>query len=103
MADWLRLAELITARAPELIEGLGFPHRYESVLEAFATATPRDEPPIERELRIESLARLASLDEELSGRAMNESLALTFEVAEAVPDELPISNGFPIERVLRDL
>jgi len=103
MADWLRLAELLTERAPELIDGLGFPHRYETVLEAFASSTPRDEPPIERELRIESLARLASLDEELSGRAMNESLALTFEVAEAVPDELPIANGFPIERVLRDL
>ena len=103
MADWLRLAELLTERAPQLIEGLGFPQRYESVLEAFATNTPRDEPPIERELRIESLARLASLDEQLSARAMNESLALTFEVAEAVPDELPVSNGFPIERVLRDL
>jgi hypothetical protein len=103
MADWLRLAELLTERAPELIEGLGFPQRYEVVLEAFATDTPREEPVLERELRIESLARLASLDEELSGRAMNESLALTFEVAEAVPDELPIANGFPIERVLRDL
>jgi hypothetical protein len=103
MADWLRLAELLTERAPELIEGLGFPERYEDVLEAFATRSPRDEPPIERELRIETLARLASLDEELSGPAMNESLALTFEIVEAVPDELPVSNGFPIERVLRDL
>ena len=37
------------------------------------------------------------------GRALNESLALTFENAEAVPDELPATNGFPIERVLRDL
>ena len=103
MADWLRLAELLTERAPELIEGLGFPHRYEEVLEAFATGTPPDEPVLERELRIESLARLASLDEALSGPALNESLALTFEVAEAVPDELPATNGFPIERVLRDL
>jgi hypothetical protein len=103
MADWLRLAELLTERAPELVEGLGFPHRYEEVLEAFASTTPRDEPPIERELRIESLARLADLDEALSDRALNESLALTFETAEAVPDELPTTNGFPIERVLRDL
>jgi hypothetical protein len=103
MADWLRLAELLSARAPELIEGLGFPHRYEEVLEAFATSTPRDEPPLERELRIESLARLAGLDEQLSGRALNESLALSFENAEQVPDELPASNGFPIQRVLRDL
>ena len=37
MADWLRLAELLTERAPELIEGLGFPQRYEDVLEAFAS------------------------------------------------------------------
>jgi hypothetical protein len=103
MADWLRLAELLTERAPELIEGLGFPQRYEDVLEAFASSTPREEPPIERELRIESLARLAGLDEALSGRAMNESLALTFETAEAIPDTLPVANGFPIERVLSDL
>jgi hypothetical protein len=103
MADWLRLAELLTERTPELIEGLGFPHRYEAVLEAFASSTPRDEPPVERDLRIESLARLAALDEELSGRALNESLALTFEGAAQLPDELPVSNGFPIERVLRDL
>jgi hypothetical protein len=103
MADWLRLAELLSERAPELIEGLGFPQRYEDVLEAFASTTPRDEPPVERELRIESLARLAGLDEALSGRALNESLALTFENAEAIPDELPATNGFPIERVLRDL
>jgi hypothetical protein len=103
MADWLRLAELLSERAPELIEGLGFPHRYEAVLEAFASSTPADEPPVERELRIESLARLARLDDELSGQAMNESLALTFEVAQALPDELPVGNGFPIERILRDL
>jgi hypothetical protein len=103
MADWLRLAELLTERAPELIEGLGFPDRYEDVLEAFAASTPHEEPPIERKLRIESLARLANLDEKLSGPAMNESLALTFEVAQALPDELPVSNGFPVERVLRDL
>jgi hypothetical protein len=103
MADWLRLAELLTERAPELIEGLGFPHRYEAVLEAFTTATPRDEPVLERELRIESLARLAALDETLSGQALNESLALSYEVAEPVPDGLPAGNGFPIERVLRDL
>jgi hypothetical protein len=103
MADWLRLAELLTERTPELIEGLGFPQRYEAVLEAFTTATPRDEPVLERELRIESLARLAALDETLSGQALNESLALTYEVAEPIPDGLPTSNGFPIERVLKDL
>jgi len=104
MADWLRLAELLTERAPELIEGLGFPQRYEAVLEAFATDAPRDEPVLERELRIESLARLAILDEQLAGPALNESLALSFEAAEPVPEMPPSSgNGFPIARVLKDL
>jgi len=104
MADWLRLAELLTARAPELIEGLGFPQRYEAVLEAFATQTPRDEPPAERDLRIESLARLALLDASLAGPAMNECIALGFEAAEPVAEPpLAAGNRFPIERVLSDL
>jgi len=46
---------------------------------------------------------LAALDETLSGQALNESLALTYEVAEPVPEGMPTSDGFPIERVLRDL
>ena len=104
MADWLRLAELLHERAPELLDGLGFPRRYEAVLEAFADATtPRDEPVLERELRIESLARLAALDAALSGQALDESLALTYEACRAGPRRLPDRNGFPVERVLRDL
>ena len=70
MADWLRLAELLTERAPELLDGLGFPERYSDILRAFADSTPPDEPPLERALRIESLERLADLDPELSEQAL---------------------------------
>ena len=72
MADWLRLAELLTERAPELLDGLGFPERYSDILRAFADSSPPDEPPIERELRIESLERLADLDPELSEQAWDQ-------------------------------
>jgi hypothetical protein len=105
MADWLRLAELLTERAPELMKGLGFPERYEHVLEAFATMTPPDEPVLERELRIEALTRVALLDPALTAQAINESLALRFE-SEAPAEhvtEAPAPPGFPVDRVLRDL
>ncbi len=85
MADWLRLAELLRERAPELLEGLGFPDRYHDLLLAFADSTPADEPVLERELRIESLARLAWLDPVCEARAATESIALSFEVAPPAP------------------
>jgi hypothetical protein len=104
MADWLRLAELLGEHDPELLSGLGFPERYGLVLHEFATHTPRDEPILERELRIETLARLAVLDPGLAGQALNESEALSFEtmppMSEATPED---SARFPVERVLRDL
>jgi hypothetical protein len=104
MADWLRLADILDEHDPELLEGLGFPARYAKILVDFATGAPREEPPAERDLRIESLARLAHLDEALAGPALNESLALTYEAAQPVPEMPPAtSNGFPIERVLSDL
>jgi hypothetical protein len=103
MSDWLRLAELLHRHDPELLDGLGFPERYEKILSDFATSAPRSEPPAERDLRIESLARLASLDAALASAAMNESLALSFEASEPVPEAPPLNGGFPIERVLRDL
>jgi hypothetical protein len=103
MADWLRLAELLSERAPELLEGLGFPERYEHVLEAFAHALPREEPPVERELRIESLMRIAALDPALTADAARESLALSLEATDPLPEALPASNGFPVDRVLNDL
>jgi hypothetical protein len=103
MADWLRLAELLARHDPELLKGLGFPHRYGKVLRGFAEGTPREEPVLERELRIESLERIAGLDPVLGEWAMNESLALRYESAEPLPDAPPSTDGFPVERVLRDL
>jgi hypothetical protein len=103
MSDWLRLAELLQRHDPELLDGLGFPDRYAAILADFATSAPVEEPPAERDLRIESLRRLAGLDPELAGAAMNESLALYYEAGEPLPEAPPIIAGFPIARVLRDL
>jgi hypothetical protein len=102
MADWLQLAELLQDHDPELLAGLGFPDRYGDVLQDFATHTPPDEPILERELRIETLARLAALDPVLARQAMNESWALSFEVMPA-PDALAPVSMFPVQRVLSDL
>jgi hypothetical protein len=101
MADWLRLAELLTERAPDLMKGLGFPERYSEILRRFAGDSPSDEPPLERELRIQSLERLSGLDPAVAARAWNESIALAF--TEAPPARAPEANGFPVDRVLRDL
>ena len=104
MADWVRLAELLREHDPELLAVLGFPERYADVLHDFATHTPRDEPMLERELRIETLARLAILDPALAGQAMNESMALSFEAMVPATEAPPTpAAGFPVERVLRDL
>jgi hypothetical protein len=103
MADWLRLAEILSEREPELLRRLGFPARHEAVLEAFATAAPYDEPPIERELRLDALQRLAVLDPALTAPAISEWIALSFEAPPEAGTAMPLSRGFPVERVLRDL
>jgi len=103
MADWLRLAELLRERLPELLDGLGFPERYEEILRAFAESEPPAEPPVERELRIESLERLAELDPEISERAFNRSIELAFEGPPPAPQPPEPAGGFPVERVLEDL
>ena len=103
MADWLRLAELLTERAPELLDGLGFPERYSDILRAFADSSPPDEPPIERELRIESLERLADLDPELSEQAWDKSITLAFGTTTPASPAADNGSGFPVDRVLRDL
>jgi len=103
MADWLRLAELLTERAPELLDGLGFPERYSDTLRAFAASTPPDEPPLERELRIVSLERLADLDPELSAQAWDKSITLAFETTTPASPGDDNGSGFPVDRVLRDL
>ena len=102
MADWLRLAELLTERAPELLDGLGFPERYSDILRAFADSSPGDEPPLERELRIESLERLADLDPEVSEQAWDRSIKLASRPRAREP-AARAGSGFPVDRVLRDL
>ena len=103
MADWLRLAELLTERAPELLDGLGFPERYTGILRVFADSSPPEEPPVERQLRIESLERLADLDPELSEQAWDRSIKLAFETTTPAQPAGANGSGFPVDRVLRDL
>ena len=104
MADWLRLAELLTEHDAGADRGP----------RASRSATRRCWRPsrptrratsrvLERELRIESLARLAALDEALSGRGAERVAGAHLRGGRAVPDGMPTANGFPIERVLRDL
>ena len=104
-ADWLRLAELLHEHDPELLEGLGFPERYERRARGVRRPTRRATSRVlERELRIETLARLAALDDGARpSAALSESLAL--QRIEAV-EPLPTSwcrrpTAFPVERVLR--
>ena len=101
-ADWLRLAELLWRHDADLLERLGFPDRYASVLADFTGDTP-NEPPVERDLRIESLDRLMVIDPDVAGRAMSATGALRLEEAMAVPEAPEPQLGFPVERVLRDL
>jgi hypothetical protein len=103
MSDWLRLAELLHRHDLELLDSLGFPQRYAAILADFATSAPVEEPPAERDMRIESLERLAGLDPELGRAAMNESLALSYEASGPPPQAPPAVGGFPVARVLRDL
>ncbi len=105
MADWLRLAELLTERAPELIEGLGFPQRYETRARGVRDRRPRATSRCSSASCGSSRWRgWRTSTRRWPGAALNESLALTFEATEPVPDGAAgASNGFPIERVLRDL
>ena len=103
-ADWLRLAELLREHDPEMLARLDFPDRYKAVLEAFADDSPLTEPVLERELRIETLYRLATLDPELAGRAMTEVADIALPVLSYQNlDPPPPRREFPVERVLRDL
>jgi len=102
MADWLRLADLLDTHDPVLLRGLGFPHRYADVLRAFTESPATPDPPLERELRIEALDRLAYLDPTLGGAALDRTIALRVAPVESLP-EIPQRTEFPIERVLSDL
>jgi hypothetical protein len=100
-ADWLRLAAVLDRHDRELLHGLGFPARHGALLTGFACEIPPEEPPVERELRIESLTRLAALEPSLGYRAVTEAEALRVETK---PREfVERRSGFPVERVLSDL
>ena len=59
---------------------------------------------LERELRVETLDRLAVLDPELAAPAMSKMAELTPPVIPSEPPEPPPAAGeFPVARVLRDL
>jgi len=99
-ADWLRLAALLRDHDPALLAKLDFPRRYTAVLAEFAHQAPEDEPVLERELRIDTLDRLADLDPVFAARYSpdpSEFMALEFL------DPPPLRSEFPVERVLRDL
>ncbi len=111
-ADWLRLAELLDARDPKLLrETLGFPALHATVLDAFVETSRgvRDEPPVEHELRIEALRRLARLDPSHAKEATGADFELIVQGAEPLeeleePWEPPAPPaGFDVHRVLRDL
>jgi hypothetical protein len=84
----------------KLLRGLGFPKRYAELLTDFTVSSPDHEPPIERDLRIESLGRLAELQPKLSKRARRGATALAVEPPAPL---LAAPRRFPVERVLRDL
>jgi len=107
-ADWLRLADVLAEHDPELLAGLGFPHRYGPVLATFVHDAPPDEPPLEHDLRLQALERVGRLDDARGERAL-ETLE-TLRGADAAPafaptDEplRPPRSRFPVARVLQDL
>jgi hypothetical protein len=99
-ADWVRLAWILHEHDRELLNGLGFPGRYAELLLRFADQRPAEEPPIERDLRFDAQTRLAFMLD-----ALPLPPALVAESPEFAPREpRPVSpDGFPVERVLRDL
>jgi hypothetical protein len=100
-ADWLRLAELLHEHDPGLLEKLDFPERYTSVLAEFAHQRPGDEPVLERELRAETLDRLAELDPRYEAEGLAD-IALEVTSFDSL-NPPPPRTEFPVERVLRDL
>jgi hypothetical protein len=102
-ADWLRLAEVLRDHYPALLAGFGFPDKYETILQEFAERAPQDEPPAEHELRLQALERIANLDPVCTGQAMTAAAALREEDWTIDFPPLPAPDGFPVQRVLRDL
>jgi hypothetical protein len=107
-ADWLRLAELISVYDRELLDSLGFPDRSGDVLDAFIAEPALTEPPVERELRVDALARIARLDPTRADDALELVPVLDRSSAIVKQFELPelgssAAGGFAVDRVLSDL
>jgi hypothetical protein len=101
-ADWLRLAELLHGHDGELLGHLGFPARFQAILDAFVEQVPAVEPPLERELRRDARLRLMRLDP---------ARAIVILDPDPEPDVRrydipaidPLAPSFAVDRVLRDL
>ena len=106
-ADWLRLAELIAAWDRGLLDNFGFPDRCGDVLDAFIAEPALTEPPVERELRVDALARLARLDPSRADAALELVPVLDLSAGSVSQFELPElripTGGFAVDRVLSDL
>jgi hypothetical protein len=99
-ADWVRLASILHEHDRELLKGLGFPDKYGTLLIEFADAVPADEPPLERDLRFDTLNRLALMHDSTPLPAPSFMPPMAWSPPEPVASS---SEGFPVERVLRDL
>jgi hypothetical protein len=78
------------------------------VLDAFIAEPALTEPPVERELRVDALARLARLDPSRADDAMELVPVLDLSAAIVQQFELPelsstAGSGFAVDRVLSDL
>jgi hypothetical protein len=78
------------------------------VLDAFIAEPPLTEPPVERELRVDALARLARLDPSRAEDALELvpvlDLSASIVSSSKLPDLQPSSSSvFAVDRVLSDL
>jgi hypothetical protein len=98
--EWLALAELLERYLPSDLAGLGFPDRYEDVLEALVEAGRRGGPDDPR--LATALARLAELEPYRSGLARHTIVELPDEVRPFPSEPLP-AGAVDVASVLRDL
>ena len=99
--DWVRLASILHQHDPELLRRLGFPDRYAELLFRFAEQRPHSEPPVERDLRFDAVTRLALMHDAIP---LHSEILVGEQEFEPVEPPMPVSvEGFPVERVLRDL
>lgn len=103
-ADWLRLADLLQRREPELLRRFGFPERFAATLDDFVDARPQEEPPLERELRADARLRLVRLDPARTAAILEPELDAPLPVVlYEPPAPETLDTRFAVDRVLRDL